>query len=1416
MRFNVQHLPPQTAGRLREYHRWRQLRRYGRVLFAGLAVYCVMVLLVAHVDRFVFLSDSARWGLLIGVHGLVFALVAGAVALVILRRPTTRQVAYELESRLGAAVQERLVTLDAVLAARAAGTPEQVMAGGATDQLIGQLRASTEQLSQAVTARRLAQDRLFRWLANTALAILLVIVLLAVWRDYQLPLMLQRFYMPAGDLPRASFVEVQALPGDAVVGHGGEVVIQARVTDNTPSGIRWLMRLLGATPQGARVLAYQAAPAEARAVDVTRVEPMARVQRDLFLFTRSDLDETFSYEIRTANTASPRYEVKVVAQPRIVDLSMHVTPPDYAGLPPRTETKFDQPLRLLRGAAVAIDFSVDQAINRAWLRIEGQDEPVAVDWDDQARRGRYTFAPTGSVELEVRAENEFGFENVERQVIRLTVQEDLPPRIMLNYPPAEVTAVASEIVPIDARVEDDLGVAEVQITYLVNPDPETEQPRKSIPLKFPEDQPIPQEILTELDLAMTNAGPGDTVSVQVVARDAAGNEGTSREVLIRVVPFTRGAHEQRRLVALRFVSEALGKLAADDGGAVDGQPTDGGIDVATWDAITAAANRDNIPLPDYPNVQSLLQLLEMEQYLTDRADDQRDLRHLSGLVRFAAEPAMMPDPQAAAEYRRQTFEQLSGGLIHRLVGYRQSRNLIWRLYGMRSEAIRLDAELAKIAASDEQMPSMVSLNSRSRIYLKALEKLGGDLQALAATTDKLDEEAIKESFTTINTAGYFLARGGLARRRESAEQVTAELNKLIDAAVRPLPELLTEHLKARAELHRLYDQTVTRVAAAAADPQAQAAGDWLAMDETMMQRNATSCMTDRVLRIRLRDAIASGDGSRRAAAAEALITSVRQPPAELVAARALSDATARAWRLARLQQIDQLSDEERALETVLIALEHRVADAPDRAARVFAELRKQTAGMQTLPEALARTRPTARAVADWVGQDAIPLPDRLMALQEKLEATGEAVVKLNQTIDAGDEPQIQPAAAALAAALAQELSASDLMLNAVRARLNRLPGASAAARTDALDGLTLRWRAAHDRFRLRAQAALDVLRNLAAGDSTAEARGLWQAEGQRLVFLHNTLAGQLTELTALLESGEMNTERQAVSGVLRLTHRMASTLLDQQLDEAGRRTAAAVLADVPGAALTWAKAFVPQIDQADAALVAALDAVSQAQADARVAGRHLTQARAALDAVTTGMRIVADDSSVTAVVGRVASLAGRIEQLQGEPLDSPEAINRARFLLKDMTRESASLIAEFDRPPPVEAAMVFRGGPRVGQWAKPYDQDVRHTQARLASLAEHCRRQSLLAALEPLRAQGDAATPQRGYAWAALVHRMVRGDLYQTGGVRSGGAGTKPKVDEFIKYLEAQLSQAKQLGELKLYTIPAKRYLELVGDYLKY
>ncbi len=1406
------HLPEEVARSLRAYARRRRLYELADILLSAFLAWGVLALVAMHLDRFLFLETATRTGLSLGAHAVAGVLLLVLLVRFLLHRPGARQIAYELEARLPPGVDERFVTLEAV----AARAPEAADELGET--LLEELRRQTVAHARGLDAGSLVRASRTKRSAFFAALLLLLGIGLNAFSVYQFPLMLQRFLHPGANLPKPSFVQLEVTPAKIVVGRGGEAVLQVEVKQDLPAAIRRLLEMLDLDPGRCAVaLAEQEAPDTPFAP--TETIAASRVQRRLFLFSRTGLQRSFAYRVRCGDARTAVRFVEVVAQPRVTDLTLRAVPPDYSGLPETTVRNPGAVARFLAGSRVSLTFRVDQPVSAHELLLGKEKTPVRPQWAPQTRTGAHELTLDATVDIEIRVVNDRGFANAERARLTLIAEEDQKPVVRLESPAEDLERVPGEYVNLKAALEDDLGVTEAAVLYRLNPSLQEDAPTRESTVELPaSNEPEGADTGTEqtrrhvdlaavFDLDDTGAVPGDEVELSLRARDAAGNDGVSRTVRVRVVAFTRGENERRRILALRMLRAACADVAADAPPEADPLA----LSAESYDGILQRMREAGIPLSERPSVASLLDLLEREQHLTDAPRHKRDLRLLHGALLEAARPA---PADGNGDSRAARLGILAETTLPGLIRYRQAQNLAWRLFGLQAEAERIAGELDVLIAMEEApRDRQQTLRRRAKLYLETLQNLGEELIALARVSETLDEEVVKERQGSLVTGAYYLKRKSLTKARESCREVRTHLRAMFGLLLPALPPLFARQEAARAALTAAGERRLAAIeeAGASARPWAR---ELLAAQARMLELDPFGAVAARLRLLRL-GALAAGEEFPAG------------PSAEVVAAE--KDALARLallWERRRLARDPRVTDDERVLAEGLLRLEGAAlrGQAPvetviesmkalvaDRTAPGHDPFAPEETSLHAAEQTLRRTLGEATIEATR--------PAALLAeLNTRLAHSAEMVQALGRDLRTGENP------AGLKTRLAQTSSRLRADGEAV-ARAHSLMAvhlsdlAGAGDEVGPQEVLFVKIRAAWARHRTRTETLLHTLQ---------QARGTPLDAGNigRLTVACDQLGTQLGTLAAVFSGVAEEFDK----GGLAAPEARARYPVLAEFDATRRRLRtcqALYQASAPAAVVEAYLKNHPELLQRIVAERADLATnVSQALEHAGTLLRgetferrryeeQLAHARAHLAAYRTLIAGFGDAVDADTLLAPAQAVAEALKPLALPKNVTPAALNKRILALDEALRRADSFVRLFAQLARDEADDTgFRGGP-TGIWDAAARPEAARARRRLLDQLAYARREALAGLLAVKRANTPVPALDDAYAWSLILQRVVRSDLSGPVRMRTTGGGDG-KGDPLRRWLLQESSEALKEQDLRHYPKITREYLESVRDFLRY
>ena len=186
---------------------------------------------------------------------------------------------------------------------------------------------------------------------------------------------------------------------------------------------------------------------------------------------------------------------------------------------------------------------------------------------------------------------------------------------------------------------------------------------------------------------------------------------------------------------------------------------------------------------------------------------------------------------------------------------------------------------------------------------------------------------------------------------------------------------------------------------------------------------------------------------------------------------------------------------------------------------------------------------------------------------------------------------------------------------------------------------------------------------------------------------------------------------------------------------------------------------------------------------------------------------------------RLQQLSARLERIRPptqQAVDKLKATAVTRFLydLESILNDVHSLQRELRFMAEVLQAdrTGARGGPS-GIWEPEHQRSAEFSHGRTLALASEAQRRAFRAILE--ESEGSEATAA-GYAWAALLYRMIRSELYGIGGMRSPRTGPVDAGDPHLAFLEEELRNALQAADIKHYNRIVEEYLKSIRDFLRY
>lgn len=488
--------------------------------------------LAALADRWLLLEDFSRRVLALLLYaaacGLGWWLIRRA-----LRKRSAAEIALDLESRVPREALEERVSTTVELAARQAGSE------GYSPALVERVADEAAERLQKLDLESLPDRKPMRRALQAGGACLAVMILLALAPGWHMPLQYARAFLPWLNLPRASTVQVEVLPGESRVVEGQALDVEAEI-GGAPVEEAWLeTRTAGGSWQRLRM----------------DRDPL---YDERFRFKLGPLHTPLEYRVSAGDGRSVAFGVQVLPRPEIAGLAITVHDPKYTGREPRTYERTTGDLEVLAGSRIELALQSTTPLEAAVLEF-ANDRRLSLSVEETRAAGGFEIAEDTSYRVRLRSTE--GVVNPDAPLFTVRARPDQTPQVAVLKPQADQNADALAVLPLEARAEDDLGIASMRLVI------RAEHDAKPIvyQLARPADGGKVWMVSQPWDLAGLFLGDGETLTYRVEAVDAKGSVGKSDERRLKID--AAGRRVERRLLerldeAQRRMTEARKHLAA--------------------------------------------------------------------------------------------------------------------------------------------------------------------------------------------------------------------------------------------------------------------------------------------------------------------------------------------------------------------------------------------------------------------------------------------------------------------------------------------------------------------------------------------------------------------------------------------------------------------------------------------------------------------------------------------------------------------------------------------------------------------------------------------------------------------------------------------------------------------------------------
>lgn len=518
--------------------------------------------------------------------------------------------------------------------------------------------------------------------------------------------------------------------------------------------------------------------------DAERTVPMVPTG-DGFTFDFESVDRSFAYKVVAGAATSAGYSVTALFAPRVERIDLDYRYPSFSGLAPRSEEDGGD-IYAPAGTRVRVRIHADKPVVSGRLALSAS-APSLRAASDRVLEADLVVARDDAYRISLVDRDGLGADDDSEYFIR--VMEDRPPDVRILRPSGDQGITPLQEVAIEARAEDDYGVAALDLVYSVAGGPERTV-RFSRVSGTASDR-TGAHLLAAEELRVR---PGDVIAYHAVARDV-GRGRPSTEVksdlfFLEVKPFT----------------EEFEAAQSQASGGASGDPQIDALIQAQKDIISATWNieRRSIGGRSADDVKAVARAqadlkARVERVMSGRRGGRGDRLPQRIAPQAQTRPTSSADPVAAAvEAMTRAIEQLASertrdaiphemaalnGLLQAQAEVRR-RQVAQQARGGGGSGNRQSQDLSALFDKELQRQQQTNYEQRSQVEERQDRQQGTDqdlldrVRDLARRQDELNRQQQEAARQQAEERKRQLER--LAREQQELRQQVEELSKQMD------------------------------------------------------------------------------------------------------------------------------------------------------------------------------------------------------------------------------------------------------------------------------------------------------------------------------------------------------------------------------------------------------------------------------------------------------------------------------------------------------------------------------------------------------------------------------------------------------------------------------------------------------------
>lgn len=441
---------------------------------------------------------------------IIIAVLFGVLAYLLLARPLMRRVSDE---QVAMYLEEHEPSLEATIIS--AIEAERTGLSQESPALVRRLVESAIERARSIEeGRRVERAPLRRYAGALGAAMLVAIAIFLLGPSYMRHA-LSALLVLSRSVEAAAPYRIEVKPGSTTVPRGADLAVSAR--------------LVGFQSDQASLMIRKSKTAAFERL------PLIRGESDRYQGTLFDVNAPLEYFVEAVGVRSPVFSLNVADMPYVQRLELEYHFPAYTGLQPR-KIEDGGDIAVVRGTEIRVRAVPTMPAAGGAIVIDDKTSVPLTVGADGALAANFTADHDGFYRVQLEAPKGPTVDASPKYSI--DVLADQPPSVSFTKPGRDTSASPIEEVFLEARAEDDYGIASLDLVYSVNGGPEKTIKLFDSARRMPDVSAGHTLYLEELDVK-----PGDSVSYYARAFDnnsvAGRQRGLSDMYFLRVRPLQK-------------------------------------------------------------------------------------------------------------------------------------------------------------------------------------------------------------------------------------------------------------------------------------------------------------------------------------------------------------------------------------------------------------------------------------------------------------------------------------------------------------------------------------------------------------------------------------------------------------------------------------------------------------------------------------------------------------------------------------------------------------------------------------------------------------------------------------------------------------------------------------------------------------